>query len=463
MSGAGFKRGGATAGRLDRRIVIDDAEDGALPGTNEGASALQENERRVALVSINFAPEITGIGVYSTGLAEYLATRGYRVVVHTAFPYYPQWKKRRQDRRTLFRNDWWRGMQLRRSYIFVPRRLGVVARVLHELSFVLSATAGYIASPRTDVTVIVSPPLFLALPIAVCARLRGSRTLLHVQDLQPDAAVECGMIRRGWLTSMLYRLESLTYRAADAVGSISAGMLGRIGAKGVPQRKLVLLPNWANDDLVQPLSSQTRFRAAWGLDGRFVVLYSGNMGVKQGLSSVLDTAHLLRDRPEIRFVLVGDGGEKEALRARAQELGLDNLQFQPLLPAEALAELLATADVAVVPQKKGVSDIVMPSKVANVMCSARPMIVAATADTELNRIVKDARCGLIVPPEDPAAMAEAILRLHGDPAQRALLGENGRAYVERKLSSMGVLSGFESWLRSWSLQRRSSSALNSRA
>ncbi len=439
---------------LERSLPTENGGEGALPEDRGGAAGIQAHERTVALVSINFAPEITGIGVYSTGLADYISACGYGVVVHTAFPYYPEWQKRSQDRRRVFRKEWRRGIELRRSYIFVPRRPTVIKRILHELSFVVSATASYLFARRADVTVVVSPPLLLGLPVVFFAWLRGSRTLFHVQDLQPDGALEYGMMRRGLLSSLLYSIESLTYRAADAVGSISEGMLDRIRAKGVPQRKLVLLQNWANDDVVRPLSPQTRFRASWGLEGCFVVLYAGNMGVKQALSSVLEAAHLLRDRADIRFVLVGDGGERDSLKKRAENLRLDNVQFQPLQPAEALAELLATADVAIIPQRKGVSDIAMPSKVANVMCSARPMIVAARLDTQLGQIIMDARCGLIVSPEDPASTAQAILALHDNPEQAGQLGRNGQIYVERMLSSRRVLDGFASWLRDWSAQGR---------
>jgi colanic acid biosynthesis glycosyl transferase WcaI len=403
----------------------------------------------VAMVCINFAPELTGIGVYATGIADYLSSCGYRVRVHTAFPYYPHWSKRAEDRHKLYRDESLRGMHIRRSYVYVPQKPSVLRRIFHELSFVCSATLGYIASPRADITLVVAPPLLLGIPIAVCAWLRRSRTIFHVQDLQPDAAVDLGMMRDGLMVRTLFRIEKLTYRLVDAVGGISAAMLERIRAKGIPARKLLLLPNWANDDLVRPLSSQTRFRAAWGLERRFVVLYSGNMGVKQGLPTVLEAAQLLQGNPDIQFVLVGDGGEKRELQARAAELGLSNVQFHPLQKKEDLAELLATADVAVVPQRPGVTDIVLPSKISNVMCSARPMVVAAQPGTELYRIVNDAQCGLIVRPGDAAALAHALRSMQERPEALAQMGVNGRNYAADKLAAASILGGFERWLRDW--------------
>jgi colanic acid biosynthesis glycosyl transferase WcaI len=415
--------------------------------------AKEDGARSVALVSINFAPELTGISVYSTGLADYLTGRGYNVVVYTGFAYYPQWSKRREDRRTLFREEERKGVRLRRSYVFVPRRPSVLRRILHELSFVVSATVSYVLGPRADVTVIVSPPLALGLPIALCAWLRRSRTLFHVQDLQPDAAEELGMMRPGPLLTLLRRVESMTYRSAGAVSTISAGMLNRIREKGVAQGKLVLLPNWANDDLVRPLPPGMSYRSEWGLQGKFVILYAGNMGVKQGLESVLETALRLKGDREVAFLIVGDGGEKERLQQRARELELDNLQFQTLQPAEALAQLLATADIAIVPQRRGVTDIVLPSKIGNLMCSARPLVVAAMPGTEVERVILEAGCGLVVPPEDSAAMAEAIVALRRDAECRNRMGLSGFHYATERLAATPILEHFESWLREWADRR----------
>jgi len=418
----------------------------ALEASMDGSAAVAPS---IALVTINFAPEVTGIGVYSTGLADYLGERGYKVVVHTAFPYYPHWRKRAEDRGKLFRREWRGRVRVRRTYLFVPQRPSALKRIFHELSFALTAAMSYLASPRADVTIVVSPPLCLGLLVLGLARLRGSRTILHVHDLQPDAAVECGLLREGLFTRVLYRMEKIIYRLADVVGSIGVGMLDRIREKGVPARKLLLIPNWANEDLVRPLPPQTKYRSAWGLDGCFVVLYSGNMGVKQGLTSLLDAAQLLRDRSDVRFVLVGDGAEKTKLQAYVEQLGLQNVQFQPLQPTEDLSELLATADVSVVPQKRGVTDIFMPCKVANLMCSARPLVVASSRATELSRVIVRAQCGVIVPPEDAQALADALVALYEDPQGRARLGERGRAYAEQELSASRVLSGFERWLQGW--------------
>jgi colanic acid biosynthesis glycosyl transferase WcaI len=404
----------------------------------------------VTVVGINYAPEVTGIGVYNAGLARFLTAKGHRVQMVTSFEYYPRWRKADRDQGVLFRQEWDGDVRVRRGYVYVPARPSVARRILHELSFVASALVSYLTAERADVTIIVSPPLALGLPVALLARLKRSKTLLHVQDLQPDAAVELGMMRDGALVRLLYLLERATYRVVDVVSVISGGMYAKLRTKGVSPERLVLFRNWADDDMVRPRSVDTQFRTAWGLVDRIVIMYSGNLGVKQGLDTLLEAAWLLRERDGLAFVVVGDGGEKPALQLRASKLGLGNIRFESLRPAEELSELLATADISVVPQREGVTDIVLPSKVANIMSSGRPLVVAAADLTELARIVREADCGIVVPPGDAKALAEALDGLACATDERARMGANGRRYVEENLTCRSVLESFERWLIDWS-------------
>lgn len=433
--------------------LIGRVEASSVSATHDPASRAVPGELArcisISLISVNYAPEMSGISVYSTGLARYLAQQGHAVRVFTAFSYYPQWKKSLTDRRTLFRSERDERVKLHRCYIYVPQRPSVLRRMLHELSFVLSATWSYLLSPRSDVTMIVCPPLALGWPIALLARLKGSLALVHVQDLQPDAAVDLGMMRNRKLLRVLYALEARTYRTAHRISTISPGMLARIAGKGVPRDKLTLFRNWANDDLVAPQPRTTALRAEWGLSDAFVVLYSGNLGVKQGLPTLIEAAKLLETHAQIVIVISGDGAERAALLELAKSMQLRNVRFTALQPVERLSELLATADVSVIPQRRGVNDIVLPSKLGNVLSSARPVVAAAEPGTELHRIVSDSHSGIVVPPEDATAIADAILQLYAAPAEREAMGLRGRAFMQENLSCLGVLSQFETSLTQW--------------
>ncbi len=354
----------------------------------------------IAFVGINYTPEPTGFAVYTTGMAEYFVHQGDNVTVYTGFTYYPLWSKSAQDRGKWYRQECINSVDVRRSFLYVPCRPTPLTRILHEISFVASASINYILGPRADLTVIISPPLFLGIPIILIAKLKRSRIVFHIQDLQPDAAIDLGMLKRGWLTSFLLFVEKISYRIVDVVSTISEGMLDRIVAKGISRKKIFLLRNWANDDQVAPLSRDTAYRQELSLGNKFVVLYSGNMGVKQGLRTLLDTARILEGTPDIVFVIVGDGGEKHGLLRRADEMNLQNVVFLPVQPYARLSELLATADVSLIPQKSGINDIVLPSKLSNIMASKRPVIAAANIDSEFGRIVCDSGSGLLISPEN---------------------------------------------------------------
>lgn len=401
----------------------------------------------VAIVSINYAPERTGIAVYSTGLAEHLKAAGWSVRVHTAFPYYPSWTKRAEDAGRFYASDRVGDVEVHRSWLYVPRRPSALRRMLHEATFAFGALLAYLAKPRADVTVVVSPPLPIGVPLLLVARLKGSRTVVHVQDLQPDAAIDLGMLQEGALSRLLYAIERRTYHLADRVSSISHAMVGRIRSKGVAPAKLVLFRNWAQDRTIAPRDRATALRREWGLDGRFVVLYAGNLGRKQGLDLLLDAAALLREEPNVTIVIVGDGGEREALVARAEREGLSNVVFKPLQPLERLSELLATADVSVIPQKAGVTDVVLPSKLGNIMASARPVVVSADPASELAQVIRAADAGVVVPQGSASAIADAVLALRADPARAARAGRSARAWMQAHLGERAILRDFESVLR----------------
>lgn len=397
---------------------------------------------KIAIVGINYVPELTGIAVYTTGMAEYLAERGFAVTVYAGFPYYPLWSKATKDSKRCYRKEQINSVTVRRSFLYVPKRLTAAKRILHELTFVISASANYLLGPKADCTIIVSPPLLLGIPIALIAKLKRSKTVFHVQDLQPDAAIDLGMLKKGLLTDALFHIERLTYRLVDRVSTLSQGMLNKIAGKKVDPDKLFIFRNWANDDQIVPMTKSTSYRRDMGYEDKFIVMYSGNMGVKQGLGVLLEAASFLRDVNDIVFLIVGDGGEKQNLQRHADELKLTKVTFLPVQPYGKLAELLASADVAIVPQKKGVNDIVLPSKLANIMASRRPIIVAAPMDSELGRIVLESKSGLRVEPGEPARMAEAIKRLYEHPHECEEMGRNARRYMEKHFARHAILDEF---------------------
>jgi colanic acid biosynthesis glycosyl transferase WcaI len=266
--------------------------------------------------------------------------------------------------------------------------------------------------------------------------------LFHVQDLQPDAAIELGMLKNGLFAWVLYEIEKAIYDHADWVSTICPGMLERISGKGVAREHTFLLENWGNDDVISPQDNNSEYRSAYSLKGKYVALYAGNFGLKQGLNVIAKAAEKLRDRTDIQFLLVGNGATKGQLVQYVNSRRLKNITFLPPQPFERLSDLLATADVSMVAQRREAKAIVFPSKLLNIMASGRPIIATAEADSELGRIIHNANCGLLVKPENADELAKAIIYLKDHPKEADELGIKGKDYMAKHFAKKQILDGF---------------------
>ena len=399
-------------------------------------------KRSIAIVGINYSPELTGIPVYNTGMAEFLINKGFDVTVYTAFPYYPDWLKRDEDKGKLFVKEIINGVNIRRSYLYVPYPVNTIKRIIHEFSFVVSSSVNYLMGPMADLTIVVSPPLLAGFPIWLLSRLKRSRILFHVQDLQPDAAIELGMLNNRLLARILYKIEKAIYDRVDWVTTISSGMLDRILEKGVAEKRAFLLRNWGNDDVVVPEDKNTVYRSEHSFKGKYVVLYAGSFGVKQGLDILVEVAEILKGNTDIHFLMAGNGAVKNQLVQYVTSKSIDNITFLPPQPFEKLSDLLATADVSIVPQRKEAKDIVLPSKVLNIMASGRPIIATAEPDSELGRIIDAAKCGLLVEPGNAEDLSKVILHLKDNFDKAEVFGINGRDYLDKHFTKDRILEGF---------------------
>ncbi|MGE8613235.1 MAG: glycosyltransferase WbuB [Achromobacter veterisilvae] len=396
---------------------------------------------KILIYGINYAPELTGIGKYSAEMAEWLAARGHEVGVVTAPPYYPQWKVHPGYRAGRYAKETRRGVTVRRAPLWVPGKPGGLKRLVHLASFALSSLPSLwrAAAGRPDIVLVVEPALFCAPAAWLAARLCGARAWLHIQDYEVDAAFELGLLKGKGLRAAVRRAERWLMRRFDRVSTISNRMLDLALAKGVEPGRAVLLPNWIDVDAIAPREGGD-YRAELGIpDNAVVALYSGNMGGKQGLQTLADVARRLGREQRLWFVFCGQGPERAPLEAQCQ--GLPRVAFLDLQPAERLGELLNTADIHLLPQRAGAADLVMPSKLTGMLASGRPVVCGAAPGTELAAVV--ARCGLVTPPEDGAAMAEAVRKLSYNAQIRETLGAAARQYAQAHLHVDAVLAAAE--------------------
>jgi colanic acid biosynthesis glycosyl transferase WcaI len=400
------------------------------------------------IVGINFAPELTGVGRYSGEMAAWLAGRGHDVTVVTTRPYYPEWRRERGAARFTWGVEHWRGCRVVRCPLYVPQWMSGSRRILHLGSFALSSI------PPALVTVMSRPldvvlgvvPTLLSAPFALAtARMAGARAWLHVQDLEIDAAAELGLVKNARVVEGALGIERWLVSRYDLVSTISPAMLEALERKNVARDRLALFPNWVDTDRFFPMTVSGGLRDELRVpDGIPVVLYSGSMGRKQGLETVVAAARLLaaEAQPSPLFLLAGAGPGREELERAA--IGLPNLRFLPLQPEERFNEFLNLGDIHLMPQRRDAADLVMPSKLGAVLAAGKPVIATVPPGTQIARTLGDA--GLIVPPEDPERLAQAIRELGRESSRRVAMGVAARRIARETFEAETVLTQMESRL-----------------
>jgi colanic acid biosynthesis glycosyl transferase WcaI len=401
---------------------------------------------RIVVWGINYAPEFTGIAPHSVALCEFLQTEGHDVEMVTGFPYYPAWQKRPEDRGRLYRTDLIKGVCVRRCWQFVPGRVSALKRIFHEGSFVFTSTLRALSLPQPEVYVIVSPPLLLGVAAWLVGKIKRAPFVFHVQDMQPDAAVGLGMLKPNWFTRALYALEAFAYRHAARVSGITQGMLKTFQRKGVPKAKLIYFPNAIDlkKAATDGMRGDFRSRHSFAPDD-FLAVYAGNLGVKQGLDVLLETAPLLRN-PRIRLLVCGDGAQREVLAARAREMKLPNFSMLPLQAGVDYQVLLSNADLCFITQQAGAGNSFFPSKLLGLLAASKPVVTVASPECELAFSLVEGQFGVNVPPDRPNELAALLDALAGDPERLWIYGANGRRYVEQ-FDKQRVMENFADELR----------------
>lgn len=384
---------------------------------------------RILVLGLNFAPEEIGIAPYTTGLCEDLVAKGHQLRVVAAKPYYPHWQVFPGYR------GWWkrvneRGVDVTRCPIYVPRKPSGTKRLIHHVTFALSSFLPMMKAAmgfKPDLVITAAPSL-LGAPIAwLAAKISGAASWLHIQDFEVEAAFATGLMGQKSAAARVARsFEHRVIGSFDQISSISPEMCRKIGSFGVSEDRIYEFRNWAEIDRITPLAAPSSYRTEWSISTPHVALYSGNIANKQGIEIVVETARRLAHRRDVTFVICGQGPNRVELEKKAE--GLRNIQFRDLQPTERLNDLLGLATVHLLPQKPGAADLLLPSKLTNMLASGRPAVVTAAPNTGLAREVEG--CCLVTPPENSAELASALERLIGDPELHARLSRASRMRAE---------------------------------
>ncbi|WP_206241988.1 WcaI family glycosyltransferase [Novosphingobium terrae] len=401
---------------------------------------------KILILGLNYAPEPVGIGPYTTGMAEFLAQAGHQVSVVCGKAYYPHWRLHEDHRARGVLTSAENGVRVNRVPIYVPEKPNGLRRLLHHISF--AASAGPVMAreawrARPDMVICIAPSLISTVVARAASFLTRAKLWLHIQDFEVEAAFATGLLKDGGLLASAARAFERWSLKATRISTISPQMCAKLRRANVPSARVVEFRNWANIDHVRPLDTPSSYREIWDIKTPYVALYSGNIGNKQGIEIIVEVARLLRHRDDITFIICGNGAMRETLVEAARDL--TNVRFPDLQPMEMMSQMLGLATVHLLPQIGGAADLVLPSKLTNMLASGRPVVATAEAHTGLAKEVQG--CGLVVPPENAPAFAAAVETLLGDEALRREYGQAARARAEERWSKPRILHDFELALR----------------
>lgn len=399
----------------------------------------------LTLVGINYGPEPTGIAPYTQGMAEGLLRAGHRVRVITSYPSYPAWEVA-SEYSGVTQREIINGVQVTRLRTAVPSSPTPIRRVGMEAIFGVRAATEI---PRTtDAVVCVSPAFFSSAVVAAKTLTQPAAKRpafgVWVQDIYGLGLVETGTAD-GFSASLVSRMELSLLRKADNVAVIHERFANYVKSAGVDASRVRVIPNWAHISRADDNSvKSTRAKYGWS-DSESVILHAGNMGAKQGLESVIDTARLAADqRLPIKFVFVGDGNRREALEAYAEEGSV--VQFIDPVPESEFPRLLAAADILLLNELPSVAEMCVPSKLTSYFAAGRPVLAATTQGGVSASVIHEAGAGLVVSPGDPHALMQGAQHLIGNKQLSESFAMHGRRYSEERLAPTGAIADFEDWL-----------------
>lgn len=404
---------------------------------------------KIQVITQSFYPDHSGIFIYSSDFAFYAAEKGHEVEVLTGFPFYPQWKKKKEHRRKIFATECIRHVKVLRAYIYVPAKTTTFQRVLHEFSLLLSASLNFFRAKRPDVIVVFTTPILLGNIASIFKKLYRCKLVINVQDFQLEAASSLGMTKQNAMFSILSALEKCSYKSADLVTTISHSMYNILkDNKNLDESKIYLWPNWIQKaDYSLNDNERCLFRAKYNIHASDkIIAYAGNIGLKQGLEVLIDLADTFKENPELKFFIIGGGTALNALKQYAADRILKNLYFLPLLTPAEYKHFLNDLDIFFLPQKKTKFDVYFPSKLLGLMVTGKMILLSADKDSELYKTVQGYKVGFATEFGDLTALKMSVKEILTNVERRNEVSSNATNYVaqfERQIVLDGVLKKME--------------------
>jgi colanic acid biosynthesis glycosyl transferase WcaI len=396
---------------------------------------------RILILSYYFPPELGSGPNLPFEMAETLVQHKHQVSVVTGFPRYHMNEMPEKYRGKFFYHEEMAGIQVYR--VNAPNVYSS-SRILRGLAqqivpWLLAMRALFL--PRHDVVVTSTPPLVMGAVCNFVARRFKAKSVVNVQDIFPQCAVDLGMIKNRAVIRFFEMMERRIYRKADAITVMSDGNRDLLVGRGADANKTQSIFNWVDTDLIQPGERMNAFRMKHGLADKFVVTFAGTMGWSQGLNVVVDAARLLERESNILFLMVGDGVEREQLKKRAADL--KNVRFLPMQSREEYPHVLAASNACLVVLRPEVVTPTVPSKISTIMAAGRPILASIPLDGDAPKIIEEAQCGITSPADDDGALANAVLELYRNPELAKSMEGNGRRFAMQRLARNACVEQYE--------------------
>ncbi len=399
-------------------------------------------KKQVVIYSYSSPEEITGIGKYNGEMIDYLISNNMKVNSFSNAPFYPFWKKY-EGYSNAFYSSCDKGKLFDvRSAVYIPESPGPIKKILSEISFFLTSSIALIINikriKKSSLFIVVNPPFFLGVLPLFLGKLTKTPILFHIQDLQIDAAKELNLLPVG-LCKLLENFEKVILKAADVITTISHGMKYKIIRKGI-SKEVLILPNWSSLDQIVPGDSKWLHDYINVNHSKKLVVYSGNIGEKQGLEIVLNSARQLEKETDIFFVILGAGLYINTLKEKASELKLKNLIISDLVPNNKLSNMLQSSFIQLVVQKSAGADSFLPSKLTNILAAGCASIITAAKGTSLYSLMAENHSAMLIKPDDSKQLSKAIIHLVNDPIEHKQMKLRARQWAEDHLAIEKCLS-----------------------
>lgn len=403
-------------------------------------------KKKITIIGINYYPEDTAIGLYTSQLAEYLNKQSIDVNVITGFPYYPAWRiKDEYKSKNTFYKENINGINIFRYKQYVPKKPTFLKRILHLLDFSFGTLVNVLKIKDTDVVICVVPFIGSVFLGKFLSKIRKAKLWIHIQDFEFDAVTDSNILEndtsKNFLFKGLFWVEKKLLQSADLLSTISSSMISKLDKKLKPSNKSKLLPNWVDSEFIKPKNYK---KHQYLLSSKFKILYSGNIGEKQDWEFFIEFVKKLQPITDIEIIVVGNGSKR--IWVEEKLLDLDNIFFYNPVEYSELSNLLCSADLHILFQKIDVVDTVMPSKILAMMSSEKPSLITGNLKSEVSTIINNSNSGKYFETKNLNEVLNFVNEIRLNKSLQKEYGENARNFVSKNYSKVKILNQFKDTL-----------------